>query len=71
MKEAPKSLIIIGGGVISVEFATVYASLECKITILEAMPKLVPNMDKEISQNLKMILKSEALISILLRQYRA
>ena len=40
MKEAPKSLIIIGGGVISVEFATVYASLECKITILEAMPKL-------------------------------
>lgn len=57
MKEAPKSLIIIGGGVISVEFATVYANLGCKITILEAMPKLVPNMDKEISQNLKMILK--------------
>ncbi len=61
MKEAPKSLIIIGGGVISVEFATVYASLECKITILEAMPKLVPNMDKEISQNLKMILKKRGI----------
>lgn len=59
MKEAPKSLIIIGGGVISVEFATVYANLGCKITILEAMPKLVPNMDKEISQNLKMILKKK------------
>ena len=61
MKEAPKSLIIIGGGVISVEFATVYASLGCKITILEAMPKLVPNMDKEISQNLKMILKKRGI----------
>lgn len=61
MKEAPKSLIIIGGGVISVEFATVYANLGCKITILEAMPKLVPNMDKEISQNLKMILKKRGI----------
>lgn len=48
---------IIGGGVISVEFATIYSSLGCKVTILEAMPRLVPNMDKEISQNLKMILK--------------
>ena len=61
MKEAPKSLIIIGGGVISVEFATVYANLGCKVTILEAMPKLVPNMDKEISQNLKMILKKRGI----------
>lgn len=61
LKEAPKSLIIIGGGVISVEFATVYANLGCKITILEAMPKLVPNMDKEISQNLKMILKKRGI----------
>ena len=61
MKEAPKSLVIIGGGVISVEFATVYANLGCKVTILEAMPKLVPNMDKEISQNLKMILKKRGI----------
>lgn len=61
MKEAPKSLIIIGGGVISVEFATAYANLGCKITILEAMPRLVPNMDKEISQNLKMILKKRGI----------
>ena len=41
---------MIGGGVISVEFATVYAALGTKVTILEAMPRLVPNMDKEISQ---------------------
>ena len=53
----PKSLVIIGGGVISVEFASVFASLGCQVTIIEAMPRLIPNMDKEISQNLKMILK--------------
>ena len=57
LREVPESLVIIGGGVISVEFATIYSSLGCKVTILEAMPRLVPNMDKEISQNLKMVLK--------------
>ena len=51
------NLIIIGGGVISVEFATIFSSLDKKVTIIEAMPRILPNMDKEISQNLKMILK--------------
>lgn len=57
LRELPESLVIIGGGVISVEFATAFAALGCKVTIIEALPRLVPNMDKEISQNLKMILK--------------
>ena len=57
LREMPESLVIIGGGVISVEFASVFTSLGCKVTIIEAMPRLIPNMDKEISQNLKMILK--------------
>lgn len=57
LEKMPESLVIIGGGVISVEFASVYADLGCKVTIVEAMPRLIPNMDKEISQNLKMILK--------------
>jgi len=61
LREAPKSLVIIGGGVISVEFATIFAALDCKVTIVEAMPRLVPNMDKEISQNLKMILKKRGI----------
>lgn len=57
LRELPESLAIIGGGVIGVELATVFASLGCKVAILEAMPGLVPNLDKEISQNLKLILK--------------
>lgn len=61
LKEMPESLVIIGGGVISVEFASVYANLGCKVTIVEAMPRLIPNMDKEISQNLKMILKKRGI----------
>lgn len=57
LKEIPESLTIIGGGVIGVEFAEVFSALGCKVTILEALPKLLANLDKEISQNLKMILK--------------
>ena len=69
LTEMPESLVIIGGGVISVEFASVYANLGCKVTIVEAMPRLIPNMDKEISQNLKMILKKRG-VNILLPPYR-
>lgn len=57
MQDVPESMIIIGGGVISVEFATVFQALGAKVTIVEALPRILPGMDKEISQNLKMILK--------------
>ncbi len=52
-----KSLIIIGGGVIGVEFASVFSALGCEVTIIEAMDRIVPALDREISQNLSMILK--------------
>jgi len=57
LEDAPQSLVIIGGGVIGVEFATVFSNLGTEVTIVEALPKLLDNFDKEISQNLKMILK--------------
>lgn len=52
-----KSLIIIGGGVIGMEFATVFNSIGCKVTVIEAMDRILPTMDKEIAQNLGMIMK--------------
>ena len=59
--EAPpsgmESLTIIGGGVIGVEFATAFQAMGCRVTILEAAERLLPGMDREISQNLSMILK--------------
>ena len=56
-----KSLLIIGGGVIGVEFASVYAALGCKVTVVEMLDRLVANMDKEISQNLTMIMKKRGI----------
>ena len=52
------SLVIIGGGVIGVEFATFYADLGGKVTIIEGLDRLLPNMDREVGQNLSMILKT-------------
>ncbi len=57
LTEAPESLVIIGGGVIGVEFASIFSSLGTKVTILEALPNILGNIDKDITQNLKLILK--------------
>lgn len=56
-KEVYPRLVIIGGGVIGMEFASIYSALGCKVTVIEALDRVLANMDKEIAQNLKMILK--------------
>lgn len=50
-------LVIIGGGVIGMEFASIYSALGSQVTVIEAMDRILAAMDKEIAQNLKMILK--------------
>ena len=52
-QEPFSSLLIIGGGVIGVEFAGIWQALGTKVTILEALPSLIANMDKELGQSLK------------------
>ncbi|MCD8083081.1 MAG: dihydrolipoyl dehydrogenase [Clostridiales bacterium] len=53
------SLLIIGGGVIGVEFAGIWLSLGAKVTILEALPSLIANLDRELGQSLKLSLKKK------------
>ncbi|MDO4733572.1 MAG: dihydrolipoyl dehydrogenase [Bacillota bacterium] len=53
----PQRLCIIGGGVIGCEFAGVFSALGCQVSIVEFMDRIVPTVDKDISQNLSMILK--------------
>ncbi|MCK9526807.1 MAG: dihydrolipoyl dehydrogenase [Limnochordia bacterium] len=48
----PKSLVIVGGGVIGCEFATIFASYGVQVTIVELMPQILPPEDAEISQTL-------------------
>lgn len=52
-----KSIVIIGGGVIGVELASFYAALGCEVTIVEALDRLLANLDKEFGQKLQVMLK--------------
>ena len=52
-------LTIIGGGVIGVEFATIFAGLGTQVTILEYEPRILSQMDKEIAQSVAMALKKQ------------
>jgi dihydrolipoamide dehydrogenase len=48
-ERAPRSLVVIGAGAVGVEFADVYASYGTQVTILEALPRVVPVEDEEVS----------------------
>lgn len=64
LEEQPKRLAIIGGGVIGSEFAQIYSQIGTEVTILEAESRLLPTMDREIGQNLKMIFRRRGIKSI-------
>lgn len=53
MDHVPSSAVILGGGVIGVEFASAWASLGADVTIIEGLPRLVPNEDEAISKMLE------------------
>jgi dihydrolipoamide dehydrogenase len=50
--EIPNSLLIVGGGVIGVEFACIFSTFGSKVTIVEALPRILPTEDKDISEAL-------------------
>jgi len=55
LKELPASLVIIGGGVIGMEFASFYNSLGTKVTVVEMLPEILGGLDYEISAMLREI----------------
>jgi len=61
MEKFPKSIIIIGGGVIGLEFAQIMHRMGSKVTIVEMMPQVLPTEDTEIANMLMDILKKEGM----------
>ena len=57
-EEIPE-FVIIGGGVIGIEFATIYADLGDHVTVIEGMDRLLPLIDKEIGRSIKMTLEKK------------
>lgn len=56
MPEIPKSMIIIGGGVIGMELGSVYGRMGTKITVIEFLDGLIPTMDKAMGKELQRVL---------------
>ena len=59
LDKLPETLVIIGGGVIGVELATFFIDLGTKVSIVEGLDRLLPNMDRELGQNLAQLLKKQ------------
>ncbi|WP_339902710.1 dihydrolipoyl dehydrogenase [uncultured Cyclobacterium sp.] len=57
LKEIPKHLVIIGGGVIGLELGSVYARLGAKVSVVEYMDGIIPTMDKTMGKELQKSLK--------------
>ena len=65
LETVPKSLIVVGGGAVGVEFAYLYNAYGSKVTILEMLPALLPNEDREISEQLRRSLEKQGIQSLL------
>ncbi len=61
LKELPKSLVIVGAGAVGVEFASIYRSFGCEVTIVEMLPRLVPVEDEEVSKELARVYRKRGI----------
>ncbi len=61
MGSVPKSLVVVGGGAVGVEFASIFRSFDCEVTILEMLPRLVPLEDEEVSKELARVYRKRGI----------
>lgn len=59
LEKLPQSILIIGGGVVGLEFAQIFCRMGAKVTIVEMMPQILPNEDTELASTLERALKKE------------
>lgn len=59
--QVPKSLIVVGAGAIGVEFASIFRSFDCEVTILEMLPRMVPLEDEDVSKELARVYRKRGI----------
>ncbi len=62
LKEIPKSLTIIGAGVIGLELGSVYARLGSKVTVIEYLDRILPGMDSEVAKSFQRLLEKQGFV---------
>lgn len=61
LKEIPKHMVVIGGGVIGLELGQVYSRLGAEVTVVEFMDRIIPTMDAALSRELNKVLKKQGM----------
>jgi dihydrolipoamide dehydrogenase len=61
--KTPKSLVVVGAGAVGVEFASIFRSFDCEVTILEMLPRMVPLEDEEVSKELARVYRKRGIAS--------
>jgi dihydrolipoamide dehydrogenase len=61
LPQIPKSMIVIGAGAVGVEFGSIFRSFGSEITIVEYLPRLVPNEDEDVSKELARVFRKRAI----------
>ena len=61
MRDVPPSVVIVGGGAIGVEFAHIYRTYGADVTIVELLPRLIPQEEEEISRQLERAFKKQGI----------
>lgn len=59
--QVPKSLIVVGAGAVGVEFASIFRSFDCEVTILEMLPRMVPLEDEDVSKELARVYRKRGI----------
>lgn len=65
MKELPEKLIIIGGGYIGLEFASMYANFGADVTVIDSSSSFLPNEDRDIAEAVKEVLEAKGITIVL------
>ncbi|UWG97613.1 MAG: dihydrolipoyl dehydrogenase [Candidatus Dehalobacter alkaniphilus] len=61
IKQIPQQLVIIGAGAAGIELAGIFEAFGSRVTVLEALPRILPSMDKDISKRLSILLKKKGI----------
>lgn len=61
LKNVPKKMVVIGGGVIGLELGSVWSRFGCKVEVIEFMDRIIPGMDAEISKQFQKVLEKQGL----------
>jgi dihydrolipoamide dehydrogenase len=61
LPQIPKSMVVIGAGAVGVEFASIFKSFGSEITVVEYLPRLVPNEDEDVSKELSRVFRKRGI----------